>query len=106
MGRIELTLLIAGTIVLAVLAGWVLRVFYVRMARAGTGNAGSNELAAQLQAAEAERNEAIKERDMSVRELRNKLGQTEAELSAAMDGLGNARREVEELRAEMERMRG
>jgi archaellum component FlaC len=37
-------------------------------------------------------------------ELSNQLHQTEAELAAAMEGLRDARREAEELRARLERI--
>ncbi len=38
-------------------------------------------------------------------ELTNQLSQTEAELAAAMEGLRDARREAEELRSYVERVR-
>ena len=38
-------------------------------------------------------------------ELTNKLSQTEAELEAAMDGLRDVRRESEEMRAYIERVK-
>jgi chromosome segregation ATPase len=106
MNRTELTLLIAGSILLAVLIGWTLRWFFVRLTNAGSHPAGSNELAARLHDAEEARDAAFAERDSAISELRNKLGQTEAELRAAMDGLGDARREAEDLRATLEASKG
>jgi len=38
--------------------------------------------------------------------VQNKLAQTEAELAAAMDGLGGARREADTLRQQLADMRG
>jgi len=77
---------------------------------AGLGSAGSDpqtssELAENLHLAEQDRDAAFAERDRAISEMRNRLDQTEAELRAAMDGLGNARREAEELRSEVERLR-
>lgn len=100
MNSTELTLAVAGTFLLAILIGWTLRWIFSRLNRSSTTvSAGSNELAARLHTAEEARDAAFRERDDAVRELRNKLDQTEAELEAAMDGLGQARREAEELRS-------
>ena len=103
MNRTELTLAVAGAFLLAVLIGWTLRWIFSRLNQSSaTVAAGSNELAARLHTAEEARDAAFRERDDMVKELRNKLDQTEAELEAAMDGLGHARREAEALRAQYE----
>lgn len=103
MNRTELTLAIAGTFLVAVLIGWTLRWIFSRLNQSSaTITAGSNELAARLHTAEEARDAAFRERDETVRELKNKLDQTEAELTAAMDGLGQARREAAALRDQYE----
>jgi len=97
--------LIAGTLVLAMFLGWIMRWAYQRMTNAGSGPRTTSELASNLHAAEQDRDAAFAERDRAIGEMRNRLDQTEAELSVVMDGLGNARREAEELRSEVERLR-
>lgn len=106
MNRTELTLLITGTLLLAMTLGWAMRWVYQRMTSAGSDPQTSTELAENLHLAEQDRDAAFAERDRAIGEMRNRLDQTEAELRAAMDGLGNARREAEELRSEVERLRG
>ena len=107
MNRTELTVLVASTFMVAILIGWILRWLYSRIGQAGL-NAGtaSNELAARLQEAEIARDEAFKERDETLGEMKRKLVQTEAELSAAMDGLATARRDADAIRRELNEMRG
>lgn len=102
MNSTELTLAIAAAFMIAVLIGWTLRWLFSRLNQSSANiTAGSNELAARLHTAEEARDAAFRERDEAVRDLRNRLDQTEAELAAAMDGLGNARREAEALRAQL-----
>ena len=60
----------------------------------------------ELHDAEETRDQAITYLQQREAELTNQLAQTEAELSAAMDGLREARREAEELRAWIERSQG
>ena len=62
-----------------------------------------DHLAQQLHDAEEQRDQAIAYYQQQEGELTNKLAQTEAELTAAMDGLRDARREAEELRTYIER---
>ena len=59
-------------------------------------------MASSLHDAEETRDEAILYMQNREAELVGQLGQAEAELGVAMEGLGNARREAEELRAYIE----
>ena len=103
MNRTELTIIIAGAFTLAVLLGWILRWLYSRLGRAGLEASGgtSNDLAARLHAAEEARDAAFKDRDDGLADMKRRLVQTEAELSAAMEGLGDARRVAENLREQL-----
>ncbi len=62
-----------------------------------------DKMAQSLHDAEETRDQAITYLQQREAELTNQLSQTEAELSAAMDGLRDARQEAEELRAWIER---
>lgn len=107
MNRTELTLLVAATFMLAILIGWILRWGYSRLGQAGLANSGnSNELAARLLKAEEDRDAAYRDRDETLADMKKRLVQTEAELSAAMEGLGDARRDAEAMRRELSEMRG
>lgn len=107
MNRTELTVLVAGTFLVAIALGWTLRWLFTRINRTAlNGSEGSNDLAARLYAAEEAQASAIAESDARVREMQNKLVQTEAELEAAMDGLGDARRDADALRNELMDLKG
>ena len=102
MSRTELTLALAAVFLAAVVLGWFLRWGFGKVNRISlTGGNVSNDLAARLHAAEEAQAEAIRERDRTAGEYQNRLRETEAELAAAMDGLGAARREAEALRAQL-----
>ena len=58
----------------------------------------------ELHEAEETRDQAITYLQQREAELTNQLAQTEAELSAAMEGLRDARHEAEEMRVYVERM--
>jgi prefoldin subunit 5 len=58
-----------------------------------------------LHEAEETRDQAITYLQQREAELTNQISQTEAELTATMDGLREARHEAEQLRAELERNR-
>lgn len=105
MNRTELTVLVASTFMIAILIGWVLRWLFSRINRSGLGGGHSNDLAARLHASEEARDKAYSERDATVKDVQNRLAQTEAELSAAMEGLGNARREADDLRRQIAELR-
>lgn len=106
MNRTELTVLVASTFMIAILIGWLLRWLFTRINRSGLSSGHSNDLAARLHAAEEARDKAYADRDATVKDVQNRLAQTEAELAAAMDGLGGARREADSLRQQIAEMRG
>ncbi|SHJ02543.1 hypothetical protein [Wenxinia saemankumensis] len=81
-------------------AGWLVDRF-TRVTRAEIGEL--DRMAQALHDAEETRDETQMRAEQREAELSNQLAQTEAELRAAMDGLRDARREAEELRAYVER---
>ncbi len=110
MGRTELTLLIGSALFVAVIIGWTIHWFYERMRPAGP--VASEEATARMRAAEAAQIAAEEQLEALQREARNTQSQLQAELEAAMAGLGNARREAESWhqeadawRAEVEELR-
>jgi len=81
------------------LLGWAAHWLFHRFNRVNTSNVAELDgMASALHDAEETRDEAIAYMQQREAELTGQLGQTEAELRAAMDGLGDARREVAELR--------
>jgi len=64
-----------------------------------------DRMSQELHEAEETRDQAITYLQQREAELSNQLSQTEAELSAAMDGLRDARREAEELRGYVDRLK-
>lgn len=98
MNRTELTILLSVTFLLAVGLGWTMRWVFSRINRAGLGMSGgeNNDMAARLHAAEEASANAAAEAATQVRDMQNKLRETEAELAAAMDGLREARRQAQE----------
>ena len=81
-------------------AGWLVNRF-TRVTRAEIGEL--DRMAQALHEAEETRDEAIEWLRQREAAMNTELSQTEAELRAAMDGLRDARREAEELRAYVER---
>jgi len=107
MNRTELTVIVAATFMVAILIGWILRWLYSRIGQAGLSTSGgSNDLAARLHAAEEARDAAYLDRDQTVGDMKKRLVQTEAELKAAMEGLGDARRDADAIRRELAEVRG
>lgn len=103
MGRTELVIIIAIAFFVTFLLGWILRWAYGRLNSVNTGSVNDiDDLATRLHLAEEERDEAISRLEIRERELNNQISQTEAELSAAMGGLGEARREAEAYRMQIE----
>lgn len=82
-------------------ANWVVHRF-TRVSRSDMGEL--DRMAQELHEAEETRDQAITYLQQREAELTNQLTQTEAELSAAMDGLRDARHESEEMRAYIERL--
>ena len=103
MNRTELTMIIAGGMVVALIAGWTLRwVFGLLNRPAPEEPIPETELEAQLREA-LEGKEAVEAKLASVEDdLSRKLSQTQAELSATMDGLRDARRQMNEMREQLE----
>jgi len=103
MNETELTLVVAGALLVSMLIGWTLRWFFARLNRSVNDTSlGSNELAARLHTAEEARDAAVREREEAVKDLKNRLDQAEAELGATMDGLRFARQETEALRSQLD----
>ncbi len=103
MGRTELVLVTAVLLFLVFILGWLAHYLVRRFNRVGTSNiADLDHMASALHEAEETRDEAIAYMQKREAELSGRLGQTEAELQAAMDGLGEARRESAELRSYIE----
>ena len=96
----ELILMISAAFFVTFVLGWVLSWAYSSMNKINASNMGEiDDLANRLYEMEQAKDNAesqLKEREW---ELTNKVAQAEAELEAAMEGLGAARREVEEMRA-------
>ena len=103
MGRSELVFVMALILLAAFGLGWGAHWLFRRLNRIDTSNVAElDRMAAALHEAEETRDAAILTMQEREAELLAQLGQTQAELQAAMDGLGEARREAAELRAWIE----
>lgn len=95
MSRTELILVMSTTLFAAFVLGWLLRWAFGRLNQVNSVDVTEiDQLASRLHDAE-----------VALEETRNALTQKEAELAAAMDGIGNARRETEDLRDQLEQLR-
>ena len=104
MNRTELILQTAAILFVAYSMGWFSSWLVNRFTRVTKADIGELDRMAQaLHEAEETRDQAITYLQQREAEITNQLAQTEAELRAAMDGLRDARREAEELRAYIER---
>ncbi|MCA8868204.1 MAG: hypothetical protein KDA67_06100 [Rhodobacteraceae bacterium] len=104
MGRTELVFMMALILLAAFVLGWLGHWLFRKVNRVDSSNVAElDHMASALHQAEETRDEAIAYLQEREAELTGRLGQTEAELAAAMEGLGNARRESEELRAYIEK---
>ena len=102
MNRTELIAATTAILFAAFAIGWFVSWLMHRFTRVTQSNLGElDHLAQQVHEAEEARDEAQTELRTKEREFSNKLAQTEAELSAAMDALRANREEVEELRAKL-----
>ena len=100
MGQTQLILVVTLILMSAFSLGWGAHWIFRKMNRVDSSNiAELDHLATQLHEAEETRAEAIAYMQSREQELTTQLSQAEAELSAAMEGLGVSRRESEELRA-------
>ena len=105
MGQLELTLVVALAFFLCFLIGWVLSRITTRISHVNVmDEKGISDLTDTLLETEEERDNTIAYVQNREKELVNQLGQVTAELSAAMDGLGAARREVAELKDKLKRL--
>lgn len=106
MERTELTVIIAVALFAAVALGWVLRwVFDLLNPPPPPEPVADSEWAEYAKACEAQRDDAVARLAEVERDLGNRLTQANAELTAAMDGLGDARREAQTLQAQLDALR-
>lgn len=102
----SLTLIIGISLFAAVLAGWVLRWIYEMLNPPPPPEpVADSEWAEYAKSCEAERDDARARLEEVERDLENKLVQVNAELTAAMEGLGDARRTAQDLQAELDDVR-
>jgi len=87
--------------------GWFANWLVHRFTRVSAGDIGElDRMSQELHEAEETRDQAITYLQQREAELTNQLTQAEAELTAAMEGLRDARQEAEELRSYVERQQG
>ena len=106
MNRTEFIIATAVILFVAFCLGWFANWLVHRFIRVAGSDVGELErMAQELHEAEETRDQAITYLQQREAELTTQLIQTEAELSATMDGLREARHEAEVLRNELERQR-
>ncbi len=99
LNRTEFIIATAIILFAAFCAGWFANWLAHRLSRVRQSDvADLDRMSQELHEAEETRDQAITYLQQREAELTNQLTQTEAELSAAMDGLRAARQEAEELR--------
>lgn len=104
MNRTEFIIATAVVLFVAFTLGWFAHWLISRFTQVSKADIGElDQMAQSLHDAEQARDEAISYLQQREAEVSNQLAQTEAELRAAMDGLRDARKEAEELRAYVER---
>ena len=102
MDKFELTLIVAFALLVSFVIGWILsRLFRNINQNTHLEESDVNELTTTLLNVEEERDNTIAYVQNREKELANQLGQVKAELNAAMEGLGSARREVAELKEKL-----
>ncbi len=105
MNRTEFILATALILFVAFMLGWFAYWLLHKLTRVSVSDMEElDKMAHELHDAEETRDQAISYFQNREAELTNQLAQTEAELKAAMEGLREARREAEELRAYIERV--
>lgn len=103
MSRIEFIIATAIVLFVAFCLGWFANWLVHRFTRVAQADVDQLErMSQELHEAEETRDQAITYLQQREAELTNQLNQTEAELSAAMEGLRDARHEAEELRKYVE----
>ncbi|GHG84624.1 hypothetical protein [Pseudodonghicola xiamenensis] len=101
MNRTEFIITTAIILFIAFAVGWFANWLVHRFTRVRQSDvADLDRMSQELHEAEETRDQAITYLQQREAELTNQLNQAEAELRAAMDGLRDARREAEELRAQ------
>ncbi|SHH27793.1 hypothetical protein [Cognatishimia maritima] len=99
MTRTEFIIATAIVLFIAFCMGWFANWLVHRFSRVAQADVDQLErMAQELHEAEETRDQAITYLQQREAELTNQINQTEAELAAAMEGLRDARQEVEELR--------
>lgn len=107
MSRSEFVIATAIILFVAFAMGWFAHWLMHRFSRVAKSDVDELErMSQELHEAEETRDQAITYLQQREAELTNQLAQTEAELSAAMDGLRDARRDAEEMRSYVERVQG
>lgn len=105
MSRTEFVIATAIILFVAFCLGWFANWLVHRFSRVAQGDVAElDRMSQELHEAEETRDQAITYLQQREAELTNQLAQTEAELSAAMDGLREARTETEEMRLHVERI--
>ncbi len=105
MDRTNLTLTIAAALFAAILIGWGLRwVYNLLNPPSPPAPVADSEWAEYAKSCEAERDVAQARVEEVERSLSNQLTQAQAELTAAMEGLGDARREAGALRDQLDQL--
>jgi len=105
MTRTEFITAAAIVLFAAFCVGWFANWLVHRFVRVRVSEVGELErLAQELHEAEEARDRAISDLRQREADLTNQLGQTEAELSATMDKLREARDEADRLRAHFEKI--
>ncbi len=105
MNRTEFIVATAIILFVAFCLGWFANWLIHRFTRVSQADVDQLErMSQELHEAEETRDQAITYLQQREAELTNQLAQTEAELSAAMEGLRDARHEAEEMRSYVERM--
>ena len=103
MNRTEFIITTAAILFVAFLLGWFANWLVHRFTRVKASDIDQlDRMSRELHEAEETRDQAITYLQQREAELTNQLTQTEAELRATMDGLREARREADELRARAE----
>jgi len=106
MDKNELIIAISLAFMIFFALGWIARMGYGKLRRVNSTNVDEiDDLATRLHEAEEQRDETVAYLHHRERELTNQASQAEAELDAAMQGLGSARREAEALRRELDDLR-
>ncbi len=105
MTRIDFIITTAIILFVAFCMGWFANWLIHRFTRVSQADVDQLErMSQELHEAEETRDQAITYLQQREAELTNQLVQTEAELSAAMEGLRDARHEAEEMRNHIESM--